>query len=449
MPLNFVEIEKPKEPVEFFKINTKTRPQQLHGEVLPELIRKVGDVKSGRIALWMIEQYLDKHVLIFDRELLKNIVEEADYRHEGSLDARALGAALTGRFPKHQYTKEWRQLVALILGQPDLVLTEDIVRPKVSKNGVFNAESFWTEPAPELPPLHRKRVKSAEPTGEWKTLSTTAAAALDATTTSAPTDVSGLGATTNFGATGPLGAVGDATLRTTAGIKAAAPIASEVAINTQGLLQGTGSVPSSTVEGTVPRSTFGAVKEFNSFSRGLEVASALGVDTATAAAIAASEGTAHGDSLDKLMMSSMSAGGNMASTSASQSGSWPWATGPKHSVRAYSSALPPTSITLPGSSLHTLRQSVRSTLRTKPGFETMHRTLGTSELDNKKVLGQGLDVSAALNRVEPVRPTHMKFEADYQKWSDYNNKCRTAPSAWYNEHPAVPAAAKAPTKYPW
>lgn len=41
MPLNFQEIEKPKEPVEFFVKNTKARPLELEGEVLPELIRKV------------------------------------------------------------------------------------------------------------------------------------------------------------------------------------------------------------------------------------------------------------------------------------------------------------------------------------------------------------------------------------------------------------------------
>ncbi len=43
MPLEFVEEDKPKDnKVEsFFKVNTRTRPLQLDGEVLPELISKV------------------------------------------------------------------------------------------------------------------------------------------------------------------------------------------------------------------------------------------------------------------------------------------------------------------------------------------------------------------------------------------------------------------------
>jgi hypothetical protein len=41
MPLNFTENEKPREPVEFFVVNTKARPLDLEGEVLPELIRRV------------------------------------------------------------------------------------------------------------------------------------------------------------------------------------------------------------------------------------------------------------------------------------------------------------------------------------------------------------------------------------------------------------------------
>lgn len=42
----------------------------------------------------MVEQYLDKNVLVFDRDLLKNLFQEADFKKEGSLDAYALKAAL-------------------------------------------------------------------------------------------------------------------------------------------------------------------------------------------------------------------------------------------------------------------------------------------------------------------------------------------------------------------
>jgi hypothetical protein len=40
----------------------------------------------------------------------------------------------TGRYPKRKLTKEWRDLVALLLGIPQLVLTEDFINTKVAKN---------------------------------------------------------------------------------------------------------------------------------------------------------------------------------------------------------------------------------------------------------------------------------------------------------------------------
>ena len=55
-----------------------------------------GDVKANRLSLQMVERYLDKHVLVFNRDLLKDLFTEADYRNEGSLDVRALKAALSG-----------------------------------------------------------------------------------------------------------------------------------------------------------------------------------------------------------------------------------------------------------------------------------------------------------------------------------------------------------------
>lgn len=105
---------------------------------------------------------MDQNVLVFDRELLANLFAEADFRKEGSLDARALKAALSGwwsrnpgfilasllacllvnctsvvylpcaaRYPKRQLHREWRALTALLLGVPELVLAEDIKHPKV------------------------------------------------------------------------------------------------------------------------------------------------------------------------------------------------------------------------------------------------------------------------------------------------------------------------------
>jgi hypothetical protein len=44
----------------------------------------------------MVEKYLERNVLIFDPDVLKELFKEADYKTEGSLDTRALSAALSG-----------------------------------------------------------------------------------------------------------------------------------------------------------------------------------------------------------------------------------------------------------------------------------------------------------------------------------------------------------------
>lgn len=44
----------------------------------------------------MVEEYLARNVLIFDKELMKNMFKEADFKGEGSLDTLALKAALSG-----------------------------------------------------------------------------------------------------------------------------------------------------------------------------------------------------------------------------------------------------------------------------------------------------------------------------------------------------------------
>jgi hypothetical protein len=45
-------------------------------DVLPA---QVGEWKSGRVSQANVEAYLDKHTLIFDRELLGKLFTEADY----------------------------------------------------------------------------------------------------------------------------------------------------------------------------------------------------------------------------------------------------------------------------------------------------------------------------------------------------------------------------------
>jgi hypothetical protein len=85
----------------------------------------------------------------------------------------------------------------------------------------------------------------------------------------------------------------------------------------------------------------------------------------------------------------------------------------------------------------------------KPDFLAQTQGLTTSELDQKKVLGQPLDVSMSLNRVEPVRDTKVLPQLGYLAWGDYASRtCRTAPTRWYNQHPAAPAP-EPDHPYPW
>ncbi|KAJ9522708.1 hypothetical protein QJQ45_019881 [Haematococcus lacustris] len=371
MPLNFHDNEKPREPVEFFIVNTKARPMELEGEVLPELIRKA----RGRVTIAGVEAYLDKNVLVFDRDMLRNLFNEADHKKEGSLDARAIKAALTARYPKRQLVREWRQLMALLLGVPELVLAEDIKHPKVSE-GTYNKESIWDGPLPELPKAPPRRPRKAKSTTPAQLPSTSAASGS-----------SSLGSTlTSSTAQGP----------------------GELALNS--MLQGSQA-------GSPLRSTFAASKQFSQATQGQLLASTM---TNLASSLASGPLT----SADLLASSS------------------------KQSVKAWGAALPPSAITLPPSALTVLRTSMRSTLARKPEFVAGVVPLGSTELDLKKTLGAPLDVSLSLARVEPVRPTHVLPSAGYQEWSDYASRnCKTAPSRWFNEHPATAPPASHP--YPW
>ncbi|KAJ9522405.1 hypothetical protein QJQ45_008301 [Haematococcus lacustris] len=391
MPLNFHDNEKPREPVEFFIVNTKARPMELEGEC--------GDVKSGRVTIAGVEAYLDKNVLVFDRDMLRNLFNEADHKKEGSLDARAIKAALTARYPKRQLVREWRQLMALLLGVPELVLAEDIKHPKVSE-GTYNKESIWDGPLPELPKAPPRRPRKAKSTNPAQPPSTSAASGN-----------SSLGSTlTSSTAQGP----------------------GELALNS--MLQGSQA-------GSPLRSTFAASKQFSQATQGQLLASTM---TNLASNLASGPLT----SADLLASSS------------------------KQSVKAWGAALPPSAITLPPSApscivsrswLHTslsafhclaaaltvLRTSMRSTLARKPEFVAGVVPLGSTELDLKKTLGAPLDVSMSLARVEPVRPTHVLPSAGYQEWSDYASRnCKTAPSRWFNEHPATAPPATHPYPCP-
>ncbi|KAF5826745.1 hypothetical protein DUNSADRAFT_2133 [Dunaliella salina] len=110
----------------------------------------------------------------------------------------------------------------------------------------------------------------------------------------------------------------------------------------------------------------------------------------------------------------------------------------KVSVRASAASLPPTATKLPSSALHVLRDSVQSTRSHKPAFSLQSPALTTSVLDLKKTLGEPLDLSGSLNRVEPTRPDKVLCNADYITWADYCKNDPTAPGKWFNEHPSAP-----------
>lgn len=446
MPLNFEDVRQDAKKGKSKDSPTPSGPKasgaaplQLDTQVLPQLIRKVGDWKSGRISQQMTESFLDKHTLIFDRELLAKMFTEADYQKDGSLDARALAIAISGRFPKREHTEDWRKLTALLLGLPELVLGEDAeastryIHSRPSNGGTYNSVAAWDGPAPELPAVRRRsaRSKSAQPSGEWKA---TASAVFSATqrlkletppdgmASSGPSFMSAPSFFSNPSISGPSGtgfgmAGGYGTLLTTGGLKQLGQIEAEMRINGGGL----GVAPG----GAAPRATFSAAREFADFSQGLELMPQLD------AAGAGPGSTAQFGST------------GARAAAATFLGS------PKASVKSWSTTLPPTAISLPQSSLSTLRASIRSTASTKADFVTRHRPLGSTECDFKRTLGAPLDLDLPLNRVEPVRGTKVLPGAGYVEWGGFAATCRTAPQRWFSEHPAALAQDTGSHKYPW
>ncbi|GLC36952.1 hypothetical protein PLESTB_000174900 [Pleodorina starrii] len=420
-------------------------PLHLDSQVIPTLVRKVGDWKTGRISQAMCEAYLDRHTLVFDRELLSKMFAEADYQKEGSLNTRALNIAISGRFPKREHTADWRALAAMLMGLPELVLVEDVevatLRAAADRPaaGTFNGANVWDSPPPPLPPVRRRTASGGrsaagkDPSGEWNdTMSrTTAAAALAGVSVSSGGSLSGgagLGGTLRSGsvggaldATGALaggGAAATAALAgvvsTTGGLKQVTQIPDEQRLNAALMAGGA----------TAPRSTFGTLRDFNGFARGLEVAPGLAAD-------ASGGGAAAGP------------GPGSTGFTAARLGS------PKDTVRVWAAPLPPSAISLPSSALRSLRESVRSTTAAKPEFARAFKPLDSHDLDLKKTLGQDMDMQKSLARVEPVRGTKVLQQADYVGWCDYAANCRTAPSGWYATHPTAAVQDTGEHKYPW
>ncbi|KAG2449983.1 hypothetical protein HYH02_000087 [Chlamydomonas schloesseri] len=413
-------------------------PMHLESQVVPTLIRKVGDWKTGRISQAMCEAYLDRHTLVFDRELLTKLFTEADYQKEGSVDTRALTIAIAGRFPKREHTADWRLLTALLLGLPELVLTTDAevtqlrtTHERPAGGGTYNSGNIWDSPPPPLPPVRRRtgsgrstvgKVTAHERSPEWlDTLNrTTAAASLSAggsplasTAGSFSTGTASLNASMlRTGSVGAMDAGGAGVVGTTGGLKQMTQIADEARLNAA--LVGGGA------------STFATQREFADWSRGLEVMPRLASDSA---------GPGPGPG------SEFGAGGSTVRT-ATHLGS------PKAQVRVWAAPLPPSAISLPSSALRTLRETVRNTANTKPDFVKGVKPLDSHELDMKKTLGEPLDVAMSLARVEPVRSTKVLPNSDYVTWGDHAN-CRTGPTGWDSKHPTARAQDTGEHKYPW
>lgn len=75
----------------------QTAADQLRQIVLPDLVRLVGDVKLQRVSADGVVAYLHRQQLSFDEHLLRNMFDEADFKHEGSLGVGPLTGAIQGR----------------------------------------------------------------------------------------------------------------------------------------------------------------------------------------------------------------------------------------------------------------------------------------------------------------------------------------------------------------
>lgn len=71
---------------------------QLRQVIIPDLIQQVGDVKSQRFSADAVLAYLSRQQLWFDKQTLQSMVDEADFKHEGSLAVGPLVAAIQGRY---------------------------------------------------------------------------------------------------------------------------------------------------------------------------------------------------------------------------------------------------------------------------------------------------------------------------------------------------------------
>lgn len=77
----------------------RTAADQLRQVIVPDLLRRVGDIKVQRVSASGVSAYLHRQHLIFDDLLLRDMFDEADFKHEGSLGVGPLTGAIQGRYP--------------------------------------------------------------------------------------------------------------------------------------------------------------------------------------------------------------------------------------------------------------------------------------------------------------------------------------------------------------
>ncbi|KAL3135980.1 hypothetical protein ABBQ32_007021 [Trebouxia sp. C0010 RCD-2024] len=173
----------------------QTAADQLRQIVLPDLVRLVGDVKLQRVSADGVVAYLHRQQLSFDEHLLRNMFDEADFKHEGSLGVGPLTGAIQGRFPKRRHGQaDWLALVSVILRRP-LQELQNLLAPATSKSVRFvTAKSM--EVATSTQGLVTGGLKQAKqnpaftkkaPQGEWQAL-IRATSHLQPTTGSLPRD---------------------------------------------------------------------------------------------------------------------------------------------------------------------------------------------------------------------------------------------------------------------
>ena len=81
-------------------------PLQLESVVVPKFLKTAGDVSIGRVSSQMVDAWLTKEKLHFDRVVLHEMFAEADYKGEGSLTASLLTAAIAGEQTSASFQSE-------------------------------------------------------------------------------------------------------------------------------------------------------------------------------------------------------------------------------------------------------------------------------------------------------------------------------------------------------